>query len=581
MQRAIPALVFLAIALALGTAYPARGQPAPAPGVLRVAFAQAETGFDPQALADSTSSTVADAIFEPLYRNAQVAGSWQAVPNTAAGMPEISADGRTWTIRLRPGIHITDDPAFKGRPRELVAADYVYSIKRLLDPRMRAPAIGAVDGLLEGADEVVARAKATGRFDYDATIPGLVAPDRYTLQFRLNFPTTVLLTDLAGGPSAAVAREVVEAYGDADGRIMERPVGTGPFRLAEWQRGRRIVLERNAAHREARQGGLRRVEATVIEEGQTRLLAFQRGDLDYVHVPPGLIGSVVDAGGKLSPALAREGVAMHRAVQPSINYTYFNMEDPVVGGAAPERIALRRAVAMAYDVDREVRVLLQGQGIVATQLIPPGTGGHDPALRARPPHDPAAARALLDRYGYRDRDGDGWRERPDGSPLVLTLSSAVSSSRDFDELWQRSLEAVGLRIAFNKQRGGDLLKAARLGKLQMYSSSMGPNPPEGIFYLDLLYGPFAGNLNHSRFALAEFDRLYERIREMPHGPARDRDLRKASELVAAHAPFVLHAWRVRTTLVRPWVRGYGAHPFHPDPWPLLDVVAAGTPNPAR
>jgi ABC-type transport system substrate-binding protein len=188
---------------------------------------------------------------------------------------------------------------------------------------------------------------------------------------------------------------------------------------------------------------------------------------------------------------------------------------------------------------------------------------------------------LLDRYGYRDPDGDGWRERPDGSPFVLTLSSAVTASRDADELWQRSLKAVGLRLAFNKQRGSDLLKASALGKLQMYATGMGPNPPEGLFYLDLLYGPFAGNINHSRFALAEFDRLYERIREMPHGPARDRELRRASELVAVHAPFVLHAWRMRTTLVRPWVTGYGGHPFHADPWPLLDVDTAARPTPRR
>ena len=102
------------------------------------------------------------AIFDSLYVFDYLARPYRFVPNTAAAMPEISADGRTWTIRIKPGIYFADDPAFKGKKRELIADDYVYAWKRLLDPRMRAPFLWYLDGKVAGADEVLAKAKGAG-----------------------------------------------------------------------------------------------------------------------------------------------------------------------------------------------------------------------------------------------------------------------------------------------------------------------------------------------------------------------------------------------------------------------------------
>ena len=90
----------------------------------------------------------------------------------------------TWTIRMKPGIYFADDPAFKGRRRELTAADYVYSLKRMLDPKMRAPSLWSLEAVRRRR-RVVAKAKKTGRFDYDAPIEGLQALDRYTLRIKL------------------------------------------------------------------------------------------------------------------------------------------------------------------------------------------------------------------------------------------------------------------------------------------------------------------------------------------------------------------------------------------------------------
>ena len=150
---------------------------------------------------------------------------------------------------MKRGIRFADDPAFRGAMRELVAEDYVYSIKRSLDPNLRNGGDATLTDLLEGARPVVdAARKAGGKFDYDARIPGLVATDRHTLTIRLTRPDFTVLERLAVLPSFAVAREVVEAAGKD---VVSKPVGTGPFVLKQWTRASRVVLEANPGYESA------------------------------------------------------------------------------------------------------------------------------------------------------------------------------------------------------------------------------------------------------------------------------------------------------------------------------------------
>ncbi len=215
------------------------------PKVLRYAFPIAETGFDPAQVTDLYSRTVTPHIFDALYRYDHLARPFKIKPNTAVEMPKVSDDFRVWTIKLRPGIYFQDDPAFKGQKRELTANDYVYSFKRYFDPRWKSPnyprlSEEGISGMAALRDLAL---KSKTPFDYDREVDGIRALDRYTLQFKLDEPRPRFLHLLAlGDLYGAVAREVVEAYGDD---IPAHPVGTGPFRLAEWRRSSRIVLERN------------------------------------------------------------------------------------------------------------------------------------------------------------------------------------------------------------------------------------------------------------------------------------------------------------------------------------------------
>ncbi|MEO8537134.1 MAG: ABC transporter substrate-binding protein [Betaproteobacteria bacterium] len=574
-------------------------QPAPGAGAplrtLRVAFPVAETGFDPQATSDLYSDHVQRAIFETLYGFDYLARPYRRIPRTAAALPQIDDGGRTWTIRVRPGIYFADDAAFGGKRRELTAADYIYSWKRLLDPRMRSPFSWYLQGKVVGADQVIDAARASGRFDYDAPIEGLVAVDRYTIRLRLNEPDYILFGYLCSSPMAAVAREVVERYGDTNGFTMEHPVGTGAFMLKSWRRGQQIVLEANPNFRDerfppatdaadrARFAGIEgkklplvdRVEISVMEEANPRLLAFESRALDYVNLPPELSDRALEPGGALTPEYSARGVTLARLTQPALQYAYFNMQDPVIGGYTNDKVALRRALVLAFNNDELIRVVYQGQALPATQPIPPGVPGHDDTLNVAVPYDPAAARALLDKFGYVDRNGDGWRDLPGGKPLVLTMASTPTTrDREIDEIWQKNLRAVGIRVEFLKQKWPDLLKMGKAGQLQFWRVGWINAYGEGDAFAQLLYGKNIGQTNYARFELPAYDALYRQSRTLPDGAERNRLYRRMSELVAAYNPWALHVYPVETTLLQPNVRGYKKNAYWEHPWLYIGVDRA-------
>src|SRR5690242_15788234 len=229
---------------AIGTVLPGLARAAPAPEVrpqagvkvLRYAFEVAETSFDPVKVNDLYSRTVTPHIFEALYAYDHLARPLVIKPLTADGMPQHSDDFRVWTVKIKPGIYFADDPAFKGKRRELVAQDYVYAFKRFADPANKSPNWGGLEvegfpGLSELREDALKNKKP---FDYDREIEGIRALDRYTIRFTVKEPRPRFVQSLATGDLfGAVAREVFEFYGD---QAEQHPVGTGPFKLAQWRR---------------------------------------------------------------------------------------------------------------------------------------------------------------------------------------------------------------------------------------------------------------------------------------------------------------------------------------------------------
>ena len=546
--------------------------------VLRVAFEASETGFDPVKVTDEYSNEVIQQTMESLLTYDYLARPVKLVPRTAESLPEVTDGGKTYLFRVRKGIYFHPDPAFKDKRRELTAADYAFTIKRLMDPANRSAWRFLIEGKIVGLDELSKKAEK-GRFDYDAPVAGLEMPDRYTLRVKLKAADYNFAYIMAMPATSAAAREVIEAYATDTNA---HPVGTGPYILKEWLRKAKIVLEANPDYREviwdfkgsddprdkaavAAMKGKRipqigRVEISIIEEEQSRWLAFQNGQIDWI-ARFGTFAPVAIPENKLAKNLADQGIEWDRSTETEITYYAFNMQDPIVGGMSLPKIALRRAMLMAYNIDEEIRVIRKNQAIAVGSPIPPGVVGHDPKYRGIIRYDPVLATKLLDYFGYK-KGRDGYRNNPDGSRLVITLTSEPQAiSREYDELWKKSLDAIGLRFESRKGPFSDNLKAAEACQLAMWGAAWHSDYPDGENFMQLLYGPNTHQSNNACYQSAAFDKMYDQIKVMPDSPERTHIFDMMSRQMEVDSVWRLGVTRYRNVLLYPWVKGYRYHPI--------------------
>jgi ABC-type transport system substrate-binding protein len=557
------------------------------PKVLHMFLSTSEAGLDPAVGSDLATLSLLENLFDPLLRYDYLARPLKLQGNTATGLPEVSSDGLSYTFRIRPGIYFTPDPAFKGKKREVTAQDYVYSLTRLYDPALKSPWAFMFEGKLLGD------AALRDKYDANTAIPGLQALDRYTLRIRLAAPDNNFLFYMATPATGVVAHEVIEAYA---GQAGNHPVGTGPFMLGDWKHSDRIVLLKNpdsSAVFHATPGNnpqdkaiavalegrtlprVDRVEVKIAEEFQGRMLGFLNGEYDYLEQVPESMTDMVIANGKLKPELAARGMELYRFPVMQTYYMWMNMQDPVVGGYGKDKVALRRAIAMSYNNAEDIVVLKKGFAIKAESPLPPNVLGYDPNYRSPVPYDPALANALLDRYGYGKRDADGFRRQPNGAALTLVMSSeATVSGRLRDELWRKCLNAIGLRVVFKSDKKTEIIKASRLGKVQMFENNWVADFPDGENFYQLLYGPNAGRANYARFNLPEYNVRYEKARLLSDGPERNKLYFEMNQLIHAYNPWVPLTQVLSADIRQPWLKNYKRHPVELTQWRYLDVDVA-------
>ena len=592
IRDVVATLLRFTLVLSLGLpSAAALAESAAAPKVLRVLFEAPDSGFDGVTTVNWYSGKVTEMIFERLLTYDYMARPAKLVPGTAEAMPEVKDGGKTYIFHIRKGITFTPDPAFKGKRRELTAADYIYSFERVLDPQNRSPLINFLAGKIVGLDALARQAEKSGRFDYDAPVAGLRALDRYTLRIELNapdynFPYVMAMPSGMG----AVAREAIEAYPRQSGL---HPVGTGPYMLAQYVPSSKIVLQRNPDFRgltwdfaagdgpndaqivKDMQGKrlpqIDRIEISIIQEEQSRWLAFADKQLDLDFLPQLAAPKVMD-GDRLKPEYAKAGIHLDRAVDAGITYTFFNMSDPVVGGYSREKIALRRAIAMSYDTKQEIALIRNGQAVEAQMAIPPGVAGFDPNYRSSIPYDIDLANRLLDRFGYK-RGADGWRTMPDGSLLVVKIAREPALVyTEMAELWQRGLDRLGIHSEHPVSTFQDNQAAALECKLMMWGAAWTADYPDGENFLQQLYGPNARQGNMACYQSPAFDAVYKQAMALPPGPERYALYAKMNRQMEADTAWFVQTVRVRNWVSQPWVLGFKKHPILNAEWLYMDVI---------
>jgi oligopeptide transport system substrate-binding protein len=588
LKSALLKLTVLACAMTSGyTAY--AQSPAQANKVLHVAFEAPDDGFDMVKTYNYYSGNVGENIFEPLLTYDYMARPLKLVPRTALELPKIEQEGQVYTFKIRPGIFFTNDAAFKGKKRELVAQDYIYTIQRILDPANRSTTLSFIDGKIVGADAVVATAKKSGKFNYDAPIAGLKALDRYTLQITLTRPDYNFQYMLAYNAFGAVAREVIEHYGERTG---QHPVGTGPYQLSKYVPRSKIELVANPDYRgfvwnyksngnawdddlvKQMQGKkmpqIGKIVISIIEEEQSRWLAFKSGQLDFDRLTSNAVEQALDTNNKLKPEMTKLGIQHYPQKDLEVTYTTINMRNPIVGGLSLDKIALRRAIALSYNNDEAIKLLHKGQAVKAQSFLPEGVGGHDPAYRNSIAYNPLLANKLLDRFGYK-KGSDGYRSLPNGQPLTLKINTQSGSSSQMSaEFWKKSLDAVGLKVDFKVSNFADNLKEAVQCKHMVWGGAWIADYPEGENFAQLLYGPNAGQGNMACYESKAYDNLYEQAMKLKP-EQRGSFYHQMHRQMEADTPWIMHNTRIRNWVIQKQVQGFKAHPILTNTWQFLDL----------
>ncbi len=547
-------------------------------------------GFDPAGASSAASASVLEVIFDRLLTYDYLARPSKLIPQAADGMPVSSEGGKTWTVRIRKGIYFTPDPAFKSARRELTAQDFAYSFKRFMDPAVRSQYQFLFRNRFEGLDELAEAASKTGRFDYDAKVAGLDAVDRYTLVFHLRAPDYRFLYLLAHDNAGAMAREVVEAH---PRDIAAHPVGSGPYILTQWVPGTKIVLDANpnyrgfvwdfaagsdprdtalvAQMRGKRMPQIGHAEIAIVAEPSTLWLSFNRGETDAAVVPPSLASHIFH-GNDLSPELKTRNATAYRYDEPWVGYSTFNFQDPAVGGYGPEKVALRRAIVMALNINDINHVVYADSAERAQMPIPPGVWGYDPTYKNGIDYDPDLANKLLDRFEYK-RGADGYRRMPGGQPLVLVRNtSAGAIYRDMDKVWNASMERIGIRMQMKTLSTSDLSVAQTACQLSIFSWGWQADYPDGENFMQLAYGPNTGQSNSGCYRSAVYDRLYERSERLPDGAERAKLFIDMSRRMEADTVWALENTRFSYVIVQSWVLGHKYHPILTSVLPYVDVL---------
>ena len=532
-------------------------------------------GMDPMDIGDTTSSGIASNIFDCLYQYHYLKRPYRLIPSLAAAMPEVSEDGLTYTIKLRDDVYFQDDECFTdtgGKGRKLVAEDLIYSWKRIANIKNVSKNWWIFDGRIKGFDgfrDYTKTVKDKKDVDYARPVEGLEAVDDHTLRITLTKPWPQVVYYLAHLPTAAVPREAVEHYGD---EFLNHPVGTGPYRLKEWRRGSKIVLERNPTFREERypsegesgdkEAGLLadagkrlplidQIDISVIEEDLPLWLKFLAGDLDISGIPKDNFDTAITPSRELTPELRDKGIELV-VYEDAATYWYgFNMEDPVVGRNKP----LRQAMNLAVDRKEFLKLFLNNRGIPAHGVLPPMITGYDKDIDSPyTVYDPRLAKQKVKEA-----------EAVNGGPLptiTLTMGSTDSTARQVGQWFTRAFQKVGITLEVEYMDWPTAQEKVKTKSAQMYAMGWVADIPDAENFMQLFYGPNGSpGPNNMNYENPEADKLYEKLSVMEDSPERREVIRRMQQIVIDDLPCVLTVHRVAFILHYDWLKNYKPHVF--------------------
>jgi len=549
---------FFGILTAAALLFGCKGSKQDSSKVLRLPMVADAKTFDPALVSDYYSAIVTSMVYEGLVEYDYHKRPHELRPLLAESMPEISRDGLTYTFKIRSGVRFVDHKAFaEGKGREVTAKDFVYSLLRIADPKLTSESFWTLDGHVVGLNEWRDEQGKAEKTNYDVVVPGIVALDDRTLQIKLKQKYPQLMFVLAMPSGFVVAREVVEALGTA---FVNQPVGTGPYKLVDWQRNSRLTFERNPNFRGqafVNESGVEeptkimpfvdRVEYHVFVEESTGWLSFKSSRLEYNAIPKDNFAEAVNPATKeLVESYVNAGITLYKNPEADITYTAFNMEDPIIkkGGAN-----LRKAIALAVDKNKSIELFRNGRAVLAHSPIPPTLAGYDERFK-----NPYAefnlelAKQYLAQAGFPEGKG---------LPELVYETSQGTTSRQMAEKLQTELAAIGIKLKISANQFRELTQKINDKKAQMWGIAWLADYPDAENFLQLLYGKNQSpGPNGSNFDNAEYNKLYEQVRGMADSPERRKLIGQMNAVFVKELPWVLESHRIGYTLTMPWLKNF-------------------------
>lgn len=531
--------------------------------------------LDPANVGDTTSDGVCKEFYESLYTYDYLKRPEQVVPELATAMPTVSDDGMTYRIGIKQGVFFHDDPCFPdGKGRQLTAHDFVYALKRIANVKTQSKSWFIFDGRVVGLDDFREYTKTCQKWkvDYSKPVEGLSAADDFTLVLKLTRPWPQLIYWLAYVPTAPMAKEAVDYYGED---IVTHPVGTGPFILKKWYRGVYMEAVRNPNYRvnlypsegapgDAEAGLLAdagkclpfidRVYWRVIVEDQPRWLLLMRGDIDINSIPKDNFGQAVSMGSELTDEMKQRNMKLKLFDEPSTFWLGMNMNDPVLGNNKP----LRYAISYAIDRKKFIDIILSSKGKPAYGFIPLVMDGYDKTAEDWSPsrYDPEKARACFKEA-----------EVLNGGPipkLRLAIGRTGTVQKQTLQFLSRSFSEIGLQVEIELYDWPTFLEKLRNSSHQLFFTGWMADYPDAESFLQCFYSPNASWPNSTNFRSPAFDAIYEKASVMQDCPERTELYRQAQRIVLEEMPCAFIYHRVGYIIHHGWLENLKPDPYKSD-----------------
>ncbi len=563
--------------------------------VLYSSFNEAPKTLDPAVAYTTAEHVITGNVYDTLLEYHYLERPYRLIAGLAAAVPEPRQlpDGRqAYRFEIRPGVLFHADPCFGSsqggrQTRAVTAADIAFALARIADPAVNSPVISSFAQVLGFADfskrlielrrtdKGFAALPAHEQYARVGGIEGVVVRGDHALEIILAEPNAQILYWFAMPFTTPLAWEAVAYYDGREGRrhFADHVVGTGPYRLSLYEKQYRFTLERNELWYGSQPtsldapGGIFPVQIDPADIAEGRIDAAYAGRrmpfvdriefyreresiprfnklLQGYYDDGGIIKESFDAvvqGDRLSPQMQARGMRLDKTVEPSIRYVGFNMEDPVVGTAAGERgRKLRQAMSVAIDSSQYLELFLNGRGVPAQTLLPPGIFGYDADYK-NPfrQYDLARARQMLADAGYRNGIDPATNTR---LKLSFDTSATTAAANLQFEYLAAAWRQLGLDIEINATTYNQFQDKVRRGAYQIFIWGWiadFPDPENFLFLLECQNARSkSGGPNTANFCNAEYDRLYLEMKDLPNGDQRAALIRRMLAVLQVERPWI-------------------------------------------